>query len=112
MVDSSRYRSLLLTFAIDIMAEERSTIRHKWTRTRYIKANREKSASFLLPEATSIIYYSRGSWMSWDNMYKDPFAVGRIKKSVNLVIPFLSNNNTILDIGCFTQEAKKYLPSY
>lgn len=49
--------------------------------------------------------------MNWDGMYSDRYAVARIKKSVDLLIPHLSDKDVVLDIGCFTQEAKKYLPN-
>src|SRR3990167_9726131 len=48
--------------------------------------------------------------MSWEGMYRDIYAVARIKKSVNLILPLLSDKDIVLDIGCYTSEAKKYLP--
>ncbi len=49
--------------------------------------------------------------MNWDGMYRDVYAVARIKESVNLILPYLSDEDIVLDIGCFTQEIKKYLPN-
>ena len=48
--------------------------------------------------------------MSWEGMYRDIYAVARIKKSVKLILPLLSDKDIVLDIGCYTSEAKKYLP--
>jgi len=48
-------------------------------------------------------------------MYKrDKYARDRVMKSARLLLPHLSQNDhtpdTILDVGCFTMEAKKYFP--
>ena len=48
--------------------------------------------------------------MNWENMYDDFYAVRRIKSAVNLARPYIFDSDTVLDIGCFTQEIKKYLP--
>ena len=49
---------------------------------------------------------------SWASMYaKDRYARDRVMKSARLLLPFLKEGDTILDVGCFTMEAKKYLPS-
>lgn len=50
-------------------------------------------------------------------MYKlDKYARDRVMKSARLLLPYLSqddkNPSTILDVGCFTQEAKKYFPPW
>ena len=48
----------------------------------------------------------------WDNMYeKDPWSRERVIRSVRLLLPHLKDGDTVLDVGCFTQEARKYLPS-
>lgn len=45
---------------------------------------------------------------------KDKYARDRVMKSARLLLPYLSQDDktpsTILDIGCFTQEAHKYFP--
>jgi len=45
---------------------------------------------------------------------KDKYARDRVMKSARLLLPYLSqddkNPSTILDVGCFTQEARKYFP--
>lgn len=51
----------------------------------------------------------------WHDMYrKDKYARDRVMKSARLLLPFLSQDDkkpdTILDVGCFTFEAKKYFP--
>ncbi len=48
-------------------------------------------------------------------MYRlDRYARDRVMKSARLLLPYLSqddkNPSTILDVGCFTQEARKYFP--
>ena len=49
--------------------------------------------------------------MNWEGMYRDRYAVARIKRSIDIIIPFILDGDIVLDIGCFTQEAKKYLPN-
>ena len=49
------------------------------------------------------------------SMYiKDKYARDRVMKSTRLLLPYLSqddkNPSTILDVGCFTWEARKYFP--
>src|ERR1700690_596741 len=45
----------------------------------------------------------------WQGMYvKDRYARDRVMKSARLLLPFLKDGETILDVGCYTQEAKKY----
>jgi len=51
----------------------------------------------------------------WSRMYKkDLYARDRVMKSARLLLPFLNPDDkrpdTILDVGCFTFEAKKYFP--
>ena len=47
----------------------------------------------------------------WKDMYKkDKYARDRVMKSVRMILPYLKDGDTVLDVGCFTQEAKKYLP--
>lgn len=51
----------------------------------------------------------------WNGMYhRDRYARDRVMKSARLLLPYLSqddkNPSTILDVGCFTQEARKYFP--
>jgi len=51
----------------------------------------------------------------WKDMYRrDKYARDRVMKSARLLLPYLSqddkNPSTILDVGCFTQEARKYFP--
>lgn len=49
----------------------------------------------------------------WRDMYsRDHYARDRVMKSARLLLPFLKDNDTILDVGCFTQEAKKYFPPW
>ena len=44
-------------------------------------------------------------------MYKrDKCARDRVMKSARLLLPYLKENETVVDIGCFTQEARKYYP--
>lgn len=42
----------------------------------------------------------------------DKYARDRVMKSARLLLPFLKDNDLILDVGCFTQEAKKYFPPW
>ena len=47
----------------------------------------------------------------WRLMYaKDKYARDRVMKAARLLLPYLKDNDTVLDVGCFTQEAKKYFP--
>jgi len=49
----------------------------------------------------------------WENMYRlDRYARDRVMKSARLLLPFLKDNDLILDVGCFTQEARKYYPPW
>ena len=41
---------------------------------------------------------------------KDKYARDRVMKAARLLLPYLKDNDTVLDVGCFTQEAKKYFP--
>lgn len=41
---------------------------------------------------------------------KDKYARDRVMKSARLLLPFIKDTDTVLDVGCFTQEAKKYFP--
>jgi len=41
---------------------------------------------------------------------KDRHARNRVMKSARLLLPYLKDTDTILDVGCFTQEARKYFP--
>ena len=50
---------------------------------------------------------------SWGGMYKkDKYARDRVMKSARMLLPFLKDNDLVLDVGCFTQEAHKYYPSW
>lgn len=42
--------------------------------------------------------------------HRDPYARARVMKATRLVLPYLKPGDTVLDVGCYTQEAKKYLP--
>jgi len=47
----------------------------------------------------------------WKMMYKrDKYARDRVMKSARLLLPFVKDDDTILDVGCFTWEARKYFP--
>ena len=51
----------------------------------------------------------------WKLMYRrDRYARDRVMKSARMLLPFLSTDDkkpdTILDVGCFTHEARKYFP--
>jgi len=47
----------------------------------------------------------------WKDMYKkDKYARDRVMKSARLLLPYLKDIDTVLDVGCFTMEAKKYFP--
>jgi len=49
----------------------------------------------------------------WDGMYrKDKYARDRVLKSARLLLPFIKDDDLILDVGCFTQEASKYYPPW
>jgi len=41
---------------------------------------------------------------------KDKYARDRVMKSARLLLPFLKDGDTVLDVGCFTHEARKYYP--
>lgn len=44
-------------------------------------------------------------------MYRrDRYARDRVMKSARLLLPYIKEGDTILDVGCFTQEARKYYP--
>lgn len=47
----------------------------------------------------------------WQDMYrKDRYARDRVMKSARMLLPYLKDTDTILDVGCFTHEARKYFP--
>lgn len=41
---------------------------------------------------------------------KDLYARDRVMKSARMLLPFTKDTDTILDVGCFTWEARKYFP--
>ena len=43
---------------------------------------------------------------------KDRYARDRVMKAARLLLPYLKDGDTVLDVGCFTQEAKKYYPKW
>lgn len=50
-------------------------------------------------------------FQGWQRMYhRDKYARDRIMKSARLLLPYLKDGDTVLDVGCYTQEAKKYYP--
>ena len=50
---------------------------------------------------------------NWRDMYRrDRYARDRVMKSARLLLPHLKDNDLILDVGCFTQEASKYYPPW
>ena len=40
--------------------------------------------------------------------HRDLYARDRVMKSARLLLPFLKDGDAVLDVGCFTQEARKY----
>ena len=50
---------------------------------------------------------------AWKDMYRlDPFSRDRVIASVRLLLPHLKDGDVVVDVGCYTCEAKKYLPSH
>lgn len=48
---------------------------------------------------------------NWQRMYhRDKYARDRVMKSARLLLPYLKDGDLVLDVGCYTQEAKKYFP--
>lgn len=46
-------------------------------------------------------------------MYRrDKYARDRVMRSARLLLPYLKDNDLILDVGCFSQEARKYYPPW
>lgn len=43
---------------------------------------------------------------------KDRYARDRVMKSARLLLPYLKDDDLVLDVGCFTQEARKYYPPW
>ena len=43
---------------------------------------------------------------------KDKYARDRVMRSARLLLPYLKDNDLVLDVGCFTQEARKYFPPW
>lgn len=41
---------------------------------------------------------------------KDKYARDRVMKSARLLLPYLKGGDMVLDVGCYTQEARKYYP--
>jgi hypothetical protein len=49
----------------------------------------------------------------WADMYrKDKYARDRVMKAARLLLPYLKDDDLVLDVGCFTQEARKYYPPW
>ena len=47
----------------------------------------------------------------WEGMYqKDPWAKKRIETGVRMLYPYLKSGDLVTDLGCFTQQARAYLP--
>lgn len=42
--------------------------------------------------------------------HRDKYARDRVMKSARLLLPYLKDGDTVLDVGCYTWEAKKYYP--
>lgn len=60
----------------------------------------------IAPTNTDVTDYS-----PWKSMYrKDLYARDRVMKSARLLLAVMNEGDTILDVGCFTQEARKYFP--
>jgi len=45
----------------------------------------------------------------FENMYDDKYARLRVRRAVDLLKPYISENDIVVDIGCFTQEVSKIL---
>ena len=63
-------------------------------------------------ESTSQSVSTDSPWhIGADSMYRrDKYARDRVMKSARLLLPFTKDTDTILDVGCFTWEARKYFP--
>lgn len=74
----------------------------------------EKTANLSNTQQTYQNVIEKSPWHSdGQNMYsKDKYARDRVMKSARLLLPYLKDNDLILDVGCFTQEAKKYYPPW
>lgn len=63
-----------------------------------------------IPKTSQEIVAARAK-SKWSGMYtKDRYARDRVMKSARLLLPFLNDGDTVLDVGCFTHEARKYFP--
>lgn len=61
-------------------------------------------------EGTSVTLVSTAE-TAWHEMYRrDKYARDRVMKSARLLLPHVLDVDTILDVGCFTLEARKYFP--
>lgn len=82
----------------------------------YITRHQEditSSVSFATPAQLCTVDPASTPWGKDGGMYKnDKYARDRVMKSARLLLPYLKDNDLILDVGCFTQEARKYYPPW
>ena len=67
------------------------------------------------PSGSSVTSLSgfTADYSPWQGMYsKDRYARDRVMKAARLLLPYLKDGDTVLDVGCFTQEASKYYPPW
>ena len=76
----------------------------------FIGIHQEHTSYSGLP-ATSTSVCTDSPWSKDGGMYKtDKYARDRVMKSARLLLPYVKEGETILDVGCFTWEARKYFP--
>lgn len=76
----------------------------------FLGGHQEDTTHNVLPD-TSASGFTADEQSTWFRMYhKDRYARDRVMKSARLLLPYIKEGDTVLDVGCFTQEAKKYFP--
>lgn len=76
----------------------------------FILGHLEATISSVLPDTSHTVSTAN---TPWHLMYqRDKYARDRVMKSARALLPYLTDNDLVLDVGCFTQEAKKYFPPW
>lgn len=79
----------------------------------YIVYHQDHTTGPVFQDTSESVSTADESLTPWSKMYaRDKYARDRVMLSARMLLPYLKDNDLILDVGCFTQEASKYYPSW